>query len=101
MANFKIGCSPLTSKIFAGKVLTNGAWSANRQDVTESAPAAVAQHLMQLDESLEFTHRNGKRYRLQVVEVGHVCPKCDNPHPHVSKNGDGSCEDCGHTWMVG
>mgnify|MGYP006902138307 CR=1 FL=1 len=69
MAEFKVGCSPLTSKIFAGNVLKSGTWGQTKHDVTETAPAAVAQHLMQLNESIEFTHGNGKRYRLQVIEV--------------------------------
>lgn len=67
MADFKVGCSPLTSKIFAGNVLKNGTWGQTKHDVTETA--AVAQHLLQLEESIEFTHGNGKRYRLQVVEI--------------------------------
>lgn len=69
MKNFKIGCSPLTSVIYAGKVLKNGMWAATKYDVTGTAPAAVAQHLIQLDQSIEFTHSNGKKYRLQVVEI--------------------------------
>lgn len=69
MGNFKIGCSPLTSKLYAGNVLKNGTWGQTKYDVTETAPQAVAQHLLQLNQSIEFTHNNGKIYRLQVVEV--------------------------------
>ena len=69
MTEFKIGCSPLTSTIYAGSILKNGTWGKNKRDVTDTATSAVAQHLMQLDESIEFDHKNGKKYRLQVVEV--------------------------------
>lgn len=70
MSKFKVGCSPLTSQIFAGTVKKDGTWGVNKKDVTDTAPAAVAQHLMQLKESIEFRYgRDGKKYRLQVVEV--------------------------------
>jgi len=68
MANFKVGCSPLTSTIYAGHVLKNGMWGAKKYDVTDTAPAAVAQHLLQKQECIEFSYQD-KRYRLEVVEV--------------------------------
>lgn len=68
MSNFKVGCSPLSSKIFAGKVLKNGTWGSVKHDVTDSAVSAVAQHLLQLDEKLQFEYR-GKTYELKVVEI--------------------------------
>lgn len=61
-----IGCSPITSKIYAGRV-NNGLWM-QKHDVTDSAPSAVAQHLLQVDQSLEFEFK-GKRYKLQVIEI--------------------------------
>ena len=68
MSDFKVGCSPLTSKIFAGKVLKNGTWGNVKHDVTDTAVGAVAQHLLQLDERMGFQYR-GKTYELKVVEV--------------------------------
>lgn len=67
MPDFKVGCSPLTSKIYAGKV-KNGVWIGVKYDITSDALGAVAQHLLQLDEKLCFGHQ-GKRYELKVVEV--------------------------------
>ena len=67
MSNFKVGCSPITSKIYAGKVLKNGMWGV-KHDVTDTAVGAVAQHLLQLDQLLRFGY-NGKTYDLKVVEV--------------------------------
>jgi len=68
MGDLKVGCSPLTSTIYAGKVLKNGTWGANRTDVTDSAVGAVAQHLLQKDEMMQFTYQ-GKDYVLKVEEV--------------------------------
>ena len=67
--SFKVGCSPLTGKIYAGNVLKNGTWRGQKHDVTETAPQAVAQHLLHLNVSIEFEYHNGKSYRLQVVEI--------------------------------
>lgn len=68
MPDFRIGCSPLTSKILAGRVLKNGMWGATKHDVTDTAVSAVAQHLLQLDQKMEFQYQ-GKTYELKVVEV--------------------------------
>jgi len=68
MSNFKVGCSPLTSKIYAGKVLKNGTWGQNKHDVTDSAVGAVAQHLLQLDEKMQFTYQ-GEKYELKVEKI--------------------------------
>lgn len=65
-----VGCSPITSEIFAGTLLKDGrTWSADKQDVTSTAVGAVAQHLLQRDESVEFTYSDGERYLLKVVRV--------------------------------
>ena len=54
-----VACSPLTGNIYAGTVLKNGfTWSANKQDVTNEAIIAVAQHAMQ------FKEKTGKELTL-------------------------------------
>lgn len=68
MSDFKVGCSPLTSRIFAGKVLKDGTWGANKKDVTDTAVGAVAQHLLQLEEKMQFTYK-GELYELKVEKV--------------------------------
>ena len=68
MSEFKVGCSPVTSKIYAGTVLQNGMWGKVKHDVTDTAVSAVAEHLLQLDECMEFKYR-GKKYQLKVTEV--------------------------------
>jgi hypothetical protein len=68
MSEFKIGCSPLTSEIFAGNVNKNGMWGKTKHTVTDTAVGAVAQHLLQKDEQMQFNYQ-GKKYALQVVEL--------------------------------
>ena len=68
MSDYKVGCSPLTSRIYAGKVLKNGTWGANKKDVTDSAVSAVAQQLLQTGEKLQFTYQ-GEQYELKVEKV--------------------------------
>lgn len=68
MSDFKVGCSPLTSRIYAGKVLKNGTWGANKKDVTDSAVSAVAQQLLQTGEKLQFTYQ-GEQYELKVEKL--------------------------------
>lgn len=67
MADFKVGCSPITSKIYAWKVLKNGIWGV-KHDVTHTAVSAVAEHLLQLEQKVRFDY-DGKPYELKVVEV--------------------------------
>jgi hypothetical protein len=68
MSDFKVGCSPLTSKLYAGKVLKNGMWGQTKHDVTDSAVGAVAQHLLQLNEKMQFNYK-GELYEIKVEKV--------------------------------
>lgn len=70
MADFKVGSSPLSGKIYAGNVKKDGTWGANKKDVTDTAPGAVAQHLMDVEQALVFW-REGKRFKMEVQE----CPE--------------------------
>ncbi len=67
MSEFKIGCSPQTSEIYAGEVVKDGSMR-NKKIVTDSAVSSVAIHLIQKDVSVNFSHA-GKNYKMQVVEV--------------------------------
>lgn len=71
MGNYKVGCSPITSDIYAGSVSKTGLW-VKKHNVTDTAVSAVAQHLLQKNEELRFEYR-AKRYALRVVEI------VDNP----------------------
>ena len=68
MSDYKVGCSPLTSRLFAGKVLKNGTWGQTKHDVTETAVGAVAQHLLQLNKKMKFNYK-GEIYELKVEKV--------------------------------
>lgn len=65
---FKVGCSPLTGRLFAGKILKNGTWGQTKYDVTDTAVGAVAQHLLQLEEKVQFNYK-GELYELKVEKV--------------------------------
>lgn len=64
-----VGCSPISGTIFGGTLLKDGrTWSSDKQDVTDTAVGAVAQHLLHHQEALEFT-LGGKNYRMEVKEL--------------------------------
>ena len=65
---FKVGCAPLSSKLFAGEILANGCWGKVKHDVTDSAVGAVAMHLLQKGEKMQFSY-HGKTYEIKVEEV--------------------------------
>jgi len=54
--------------LFAGNVLKNGMWGNTKHDVTDSAVGAVAQHLLQLDQKMQFNYK-GEEYEIKVVKV--------------------------------
>jgi len=68
MSNVRIGCSPLTSRIYAGKVNAKGMWIGDKVDVTDDAVRSVAENLLKTNEKLQFT-ANGKQYELKVLEI--------------------------------
>jgi len=67
MADFKVGCSPLTGEIYAGTVSKTGLWG-KKHIVTDTAVGAVAEHLIQKNEELRFSYK-GKKYALRVVNL--------------------------------
>lgn len=68
MSTLKLGISPLTYKIYAGHVLKNGLWGANKIDVTDIAVRCVAEHLLFKEEKLVFEYE-GIEYELKVEKV--------------------------------
>ncbi len=67
MTNYKIGCSPITGKIFAGNV-KGAMWQGKKHDVTDMAVGAVAEHLLHTDTSVIFTIAS-KEYILKLEPV--------------------------------
>lgn len=49
-------------------VKKDGTWYSNKKDVTDTAVGAVAQHLLQLNEKVQFTYK-GEKYELKVVKI--------------------------------
>ena len=64
--NLHIGTSPLTGTIYAGAILKDGTWAANKQDVTIDALVAVAQHAMKFGKPVEITCGGKLEYRITV-----------------------------------
>ena len=52
--------------MYAGGIRVDGTWGANKKDVTDTAVSAVAQHLLQLNEKMQFIYK-GKKYELSVI----------------------------------
>lgn len=71
MNNLKIGCSPLTAKIYAGKINNDGIWMQGKHDVTENAVSAVAQRLLLTGKKEQFEYR-GHIYELNIEHVKKV-----------------------------
>lgn len=74
MKDLKVGVSPLTGNIYVGTVTQKGLWAAGKKDITDSAVAAVAEHLLVVSEAFEFDY-NGKRYCLSVQPVKKTAKK--------------------------
>lgn len=65
----KVMSSILTGRIYAGRVNPkNQMFVGEKDDVTDTAVSAVAQHLLKEEICLQFEVK-GKTYRLEVVEV--------------------------------
>ena len=63
MANYHVGCG--ITGIYAGTLnKTNSLWI-NKSNVTDEAIGAVAQFLLEHEETLEFNYQ-GRHYRLAV-----------------------------------
>lgn len=97
MAEFKVGCSPVTNRIMAGTVKKDGTWGVNKKDVTDTAPLAVAQHLLQVEEKIQFEYKN-ELYELKVVKVEkkEYC-ECKFGPFTTSKDTFSKCQTCGKT----
>ena len=65
---FKVNYQPLSKRIVAGKVTKNYTWSGTLHDITDTAPGAVADMLLQQNIYIEF-ERNNKKYRLDITEI--------------------------------
>ena len=65
----KVMASMLTGRIYAGRVNPkNQMFIGDKDDVTDTAVSAVAQHLLKEDVYMQFEVQ-GKTYRLEVNEI--------------------------------
>ena len=68
MSKLKVGFLPISKKIAAGSITDKGMWGSNRSDVTESAPGAVAEYLIETDTYIVFEF-GGKKYKLSCEQI--------------------------------
>jgi len=67
MSKIRIGVSPLTNTIFAGRLNKNETmWAGEKHDVTDEAVMSVVQYTKR---SRVMYERDGKRYELKEVEL--------------------------------
>ena len=64
-----VAASPLTGTIYAGTVLKDGLWGANKQDVTMEALVAVAQHGINFGKPIEITNGGLPEFRITVEKL--------------------------------
>ena len=63
--------SPITNRIYAGKVLKDGPpWGAGEADVTGEACAAVAEHVLVRGGTIEVTNHGKRAFWITVERVG-------------------------------
>lgn len=71
MKTLHIANSYLTNTIFAGHVLKSGLWAAGRQDVTDEALRAVAEHTVRFGLPIVLFDEDGTpQYRITVEQLG-------------------------------
>lgn len=70
MKPLHIANSYLTNTILAGKVLKSGLWAAGRQDVTDEALQAVAEHVIRHGRPVELSDGDTPMYRITVEQLG-------------------------------
>ena len=68
MSKIRIGVSPVTNVIYAGRLSKDGSmWVGEKHDVTEDAVRSVAEHLLK-DNSILTFEAKVKKYCLSVTE---------------------------------
>lgn len=69
MTNYHVGCSPLTKRIFAGRVDKSGQNWASKSDVTGAACGAVIEHVLANKEPVTVSVNGVPKYRIIVEEL--------------------------------
>jgi hypothetical protein len=70
MADLHIATSPLTNRIFVGRVAKNGfTWKEGKQDLTHEACGAVAEHVFKNGEPVEVSVNGQKKWKITVQDI--------------------------------
>lgn len=69
MKDLKLGCSPITPTIFAGKLNKKGnMWVGEKQDVTNECLSAVFEYIA-VHRKTMIAEYKGKEYSIELIEV--------------------------------
>ena len=70
MPKLHVGTSPLTNRIYAGRVLKdNRTWAEGKRDVTGAACGAVAEHVIANKEPVIVNFNGKPKYEISVREL--------------------------------
>ena len=78
MTNYHVDCSPITNRIYAGRVDKSGQNWASKSDVTGAACGAVIEHVLTNGEPVTVSVNGEPKYRILVEDL--TDPKSP-PHP--------------------
>jgi len=79
MTNYHVDCSPITNRIYAGRVDKSGQNWASKSDVTGPACGAVVEHVLANGEPVTVSVNGEPRYRILVDDLTN--PKFPPPLP--------------------
>ena len=69
MTNYHVDCSPITNRIYAGRVDKSGQNWASESDVTGPACGAVVEHVLANGEPVTVSVKGEPRYRILVDDL--------------------------------
>lgn len=69
MTNYHVACSPLTNRIFAGRIDKRGQTWASRSDVTGPACGAVVEHVLANGGPVDVSVNGVPTYRILVEDM--------------------------------
>lgn len=70
MKKIHIATSPLTGTIFAGTIIKKCVWAAGKQDVTNAAISAVADHILKNGGTVVLANESGQpEYEMTINKV--------------------------------
>lgn len=90
-----VSTSPLSNRIYAGTLIANNTrWGANKQDVTDEACGAVAQHVLNTGVPVQVRNGSELLYEISVVDISKRKPLGHHIWPGFSQDNGKVCPVC-------